>query len=72
MTENTKILRQFEYYLEDLCCHDCLYSVQKSSLSSNGSTEQVCLVYVDSRKPPRSIPGLGIPTCLHASSANVI
>ena len=42
MTENTRILRHFEYHLEDLNCHDCLYSLQKSSLTSNGCGRKAC------------------------------
>jgi len=49
MTENTRILRRFEYHAEDLDCYYCVYKKRKSKKHKNGCREETCR-YEDIRR----------------------
>jgi hypothetical protein len=44
MTEHTRILRRFDYHVEDLDCRDCLYFKKKSERINKGTGcgEEAC------------------------------
>jgi len=42
MTENTRILNRFEYYVEDLDCRYCLYYKGKRKTQQHGCWEDSC------------------------------
>ena len=42
MSEFTRIQRHFEYHLEDLDCHDCLYYVRITKVNPHGCGRKTC------------------------------
>ena len=42
MTQITKTINDFDYYLDDLNCIDCLHNKQKGKICGNGCLELTC------------------------------